>query len=265
MIANELHLHMNKISFLHSGIPRCASPIVSYAEEFPEYLGIHGTGFFARKRDRLVFITARHCLSNAQDEKEVADIAARLQVPYTLDGIKQPTDYVKFTQAQSYRHVSDDLPGQFLDVLILSIEVKKESKQDKHLRSRSVKLPPNGQWLEKFSTSSLIQDAFQENAKLPLMVTGYPHNGTATRISDNSEVVSQLVQVSGNMRPGAYLHTLSMRDITWGYDLNGFSGAPVFIRFKNEHGHQYALVGMLITGGNRQAQLIRVGYLTAHV
>src|SRR5882757_5170916 len=85
-----------KVSFLHSGIPDCSWPIVTHAEEQPEFAGIHGTGFFARKERALFFITARHCLSKSADGA-IAAIANRLHIPYSLNVRNtSPSDYVQF-------------------------------------------------------------------------------------------------------------------------------------------------------------------------
>ena len=251
-----------RISFLHSGLPDCISPIVSHADGYPDVVGVHGTGFFARKGNSVIFITARHCLTN-NNEDDLSDIASRLRVPYVLDGFKNSKDdFVSFDSIYSFRHQSIDIPGIFVDFVILTIIAERGTWQDKRLRSRAVKLPPTGNWLDEFARARIVEQAFLNGGRIPMVTIGYPHVGTQTEISVEGGIVTQSVVASGVLRSGAYPHTMSMADITWQHDLNGFSGSPVFLVFRNEDGIQYALAGMLIVGGNHRAQFIRISQIT---
>jgi hypothetical protein len=51
-------------------------------------------------------------------------------------------------------------------------------------------------------------------------------------------------------------------DVSWDGDLNGFSGSPVILEFKSEDGRNYALAGMLVSGGAKKAQFIRISLIT---
>lgn len=254
--------HEQNISFLHSGLPNCISPIVSHIAEIPEFQGIHGTGFFARKADNIFFITARHCLTK-DPQADIADIAGRLHIPYELTGYKSSQkDYVQFASIYSFTHESDEIPDKFVDQVILEVDVQKKSKQHKHLLSRAAKLPPSGDWFDNFTRQGLVEQAFLNGGKIPIIVIGYPVEGTATKITDDGEIISQAVKMSGNLVPGLFPHTMSMIDITWKHDLNGFSGSPAFIQYRSHNGPQQALVGMIILGGNYRAQFIRISQLS---
>jgi hypothetical protein len=61
------------------------------------------------------------------------------------------------------------------------------------------------------------------------------------------------------LRPGIIPDSMTMSDITWDGDMDGFSGSPVFLVFADQDGPRYALVGVLTRGGNQRGQFIRVG------
>jgi hypothetical protein len=251
-----------KVSFLHSGIPDCSWPIVTHAEELPEFAGIHGTGFFARKDHALFFITARHCLSKRAND-DIAAIANRLHVPYSLRTFSaSPNDYVRFESICSYRHNSSEIPGTFMDIVVLQPNVKPSSWQEKHLRSRAAKIPPRGEWLDKIAHAVTSEGGPVSGGSVPMVALGYPVNGTSTEVIQAPyEIVTQRVVISGLLRKGTYPHTLSVVDLTWEHELNGFSGSPIFARLKDKNGPQYALAGMLVTGGKRKAEFIRISQI----
>jgi V8-like Glu-specific endopeptidase len=252
----------SRIALLHSGLPDCASPIVSHADGHPDILGMHGTGFFARKGNAVIFITARHCLGSGNEE-DLSEAASRLRIPYILNGVKKSDrDFIEFDSVYSFEHQSSDIPGSFVDFVILTITVKPGTWQDKRLRSRAAKLPPTGNWLDEFARTRISQQAFLNRGIIQLVTVGYPRYGTQTEIDDLGDVVTQSVVACGTLGPGVYPHTMTMTDITWQNDLNGFSGSPVFLSYRSENGIQCALAGVLVAGGNRQAQFIRINQIT---
>ena len=111
-----------QISFVHSTYPtNCVSPNLISAQGIEEFPGFGGTGFFARRGDDVFYVTARHCLTKKPND-DIASLAARLHIPYTLTSSTQTTnDYVQFDEVISLKHDSDDIPGQFVDVLVLTI------------------------------------------------------------------------------------------------------------------------------------------------
>lgn len=252
----------SKIPFIHSGVPDCTSPIVSYHSDYPEYVGIHGTGFFARKLDTVVFITARHCLTN-NNQADIADLASRLLIPYVRSGMKLARDdYVEFSDVYSFHHSNPEIPGEYVDLVILRANVATGSKQHKKLMARAVKLPPAGNWFDEFTRNALVQEALLNGGKIPLLVIGYPLDQTATEVTPDKVIQVQKVITAGYLQPGFYPHTMGMNNIVWEHNLNGFSGSPVFIQFRNRKGTpQQALVGMIVAGGNMQAQFIRISQI----
>ena len=255
-----------KVSFLHSGIPDCSWPIVTHAEEQPEFAGIHGTGFFARKERALFFITARHCLSKSADGA-IAAIANRLHIPYSLNVRNaSPSDYVQFESICSYRHHSPEIPGVFMDVVVLQPNVRPGSWQERHLRSRAAKIPPTGEWLDKVAHAVTSEGGIVSGGNIPMVAVGYPVDGTSTEVVQAPyEIVTQRVIISGLLSKGTYPHTMSIVDLTWEHGLSGFSGSPVFARFKDKDGPQYALAGMLVVGGSRKGEFIRISHIAEAV
>lgn len=246
-------------SFTHSGLPDCASPIVTVVPELPDFPGIYGTGFFTRKENKIFFLTARHCLIKSDDE-DLESALSRVQIPYTLSGFKSTTkDYAQVGCAYSFQHKDPEIPGRFVDFVVLKIKTDIGSTSEKKLLSRAVKLPPDGKWLDEYIKSNEVAEFMSKGISLPLIITGYPCE-SANSIVERT-VSSQLTIISGYMNYGKYPHTMTFSDIVWEKSLNGFSGSPVFIRFSNRHGNQYVLAGMVITGGNRQGQFIKVSSL----
>lgn len=75
-----------KFSFVHLTYPTdCVSPNLMSLEGIEEFPGFGGTGLFARRGDEVFYVTARHCLTKLPDA-EIASLAARLHIPYTLAG-----------------------------------------------------------------------------------------------------------------------------------------------------------------------------------
>ncbi len=117
------------ISFVHDAWPaNCISPNLVTAQGVEEYPGFAGTGFFARRGDEVFYITARHCLTKERDA-DIAALAARLHIPHALDATTKTTsDYVQFEDALSLKHDSDDMPGQFVDVLASADRQQKRAR-----------------------------------------------------------------------------------------------------------------------------------------
>jgi hypothetical protein len=260
---------MAKISFLHAGLPNgCISPNILTAEDLEEYPGMAGTGFIARRCDQLFYITARHCLTQ-NHEVDVGVLAAKLHVPFRLEGrIEQTSDYIQFEQALSLKHNSEDLPGKLIDLLVLPISKPKIEKNKKHLLSRAVKLPPTGQWVDSFFEQPIVQEKISNGKGPKFIVIGYPTFGTNSEIiypktsNDSLNIHMQAAKFYGYFAEGSYPDRFKLTEVTWAGDLNGFSGSPVFFAFRNKHGHQYALAGMAVTGGNGMAQFIKISVIT---
>lgn len=244
------------LSFLHDELPDCASPIVSASAVAPDVQGIHGTGFFARRRRNFMFITARHCLGDAVNEVE--SCVGQLRIPFVKNGAKtREEDFLSFDAVFHLPNHNSDVPGKFVDVSILPINVDPESDEEKVLEQRSVVLPPRGNWLTKVQHAMLALDYLTYGIRV--VACGYPLDGTQTEIDMAGTVVNQLVTVFGQLQPGIFPDTMTMAQITWEHDMNGFSGSPVFLMLSDEYGTHYALAGVLCRGGNQQGQFIRIG------
>jgi hypothetical protein len=258
-------------SFVHSGFPKaCVSPNLIVGNDDCEWPGFWGTGFFARRGADLSYITARHCLASAN--LSVEEMAARLHIPYRLNGrTKEEEGCVRFSSSISAKHHSEDVPGEFIDLTVLRVGAPGKDKDRKHLLSRAAKLPPKGAWLRRFAGHPYISDLIRRCEGMQLTGFGYPLVGSATQIEyvdddpTQLEVVTQSVAFRGRLTTGAFEDRLGLAAITWEHDLNGFSGSPVFAEFKNEHGRQCALAGMIVTGGNARAQFLRVDVIAAAV
>jgi hypothetical protein len=257
------------LSFLHAALPDCASPVVSVNDVVPEFQGIHGTGFFARRDRHLMFITARHCLGRTLTEVE--GCVGLLRIPYTMDGLKSSeADFVPFDSVFHLPHTHEDIPGEFIDVAVLPIEVTPGSPEEQSLWQRAVLLPPTGNWLNEFQRAMIQLDGLTHGIRL--IACGYPLDGTQTEIDSEGTVANQQVIIAGSLQAGILPDSMTMADITWDRDMGGFSGSPVFLAFVDEQGPHYALVGVLTRAGNQRGQFIRVGefinpyfaYLASH-
>jgi hypothetical protein len=259
---------MTSISFIHSGYPKdCASInliVEPGLEQFPQR---SGTGFFVKRGKKLYYLTARHCLTKNQFD-DISKIAAKLHVSFYLQGrTTTSADYVSFSEAISLKHDSEEIPGVLIDLVVLSIDLPSREKDRKHLLSRAVKMPPTGEWLDAFMAQDLAQSAIKAGEGITLSGIGYPYDGTATNIdypempSQPIEIVTQQAKFTGHLAEGYSPDRAMLQNVTWDRDLNGFSGSPVFIGFKNRNGRQYALAGMLVTGGNGKAQFIKIGII----
>jgi hypothetical protein len=257
------------ISFIHSGLPiDCISPNLHVDPENEEYQGLAGTGFIARRGRKLFYITARHCLT--KDHKtDVGQFAARLQIPYRLNGKAQSdSDYFLFEHAISLKHDSEDIPGELIDLVILPISQPPSEKTLKHLLSRAVKLPATGEWFDNWFNHSLTQKLITNGAGPELLIIGYPQQGTNSRIEypesrgQTLDIHNQAAMIHGNLGATSYPDRLKIENVIWQNDLNGFSGSPVFLKFRNENGHQFALVGMAVTGGNQQIHFIKISVIS---
>jgi hypothetical protein len=103
-------------------------------EDFP---GFGGTAFFARRGEEVFYVTARHCLTK-QQHIDVTSVAARLHIPYSLTEFTRTTDdYVQFDEVISLKHESDDIPGKFVDVLVMTIHRPADASLDQKLLARA--------------------------------------------------------------------------------------------------------------------------------
>ena len=258
---------MPKISFVHTGFPaNCISPNIVVEDGWEQYPRRLGTGFFARREDKVYYLTARHCLTKDQ-KADIAKIAARLHIPFSLQGsTRKEDDYVEFSSAISLKHDSEDIPGELIDLVVLEVNIPQNGKKRKQLLHRSVKLPPLGVWLDNFVNHSIAKNALDDAQGIVLSGIGYPYEGTETDISypdgQPVEIVTQAAKFAGHLTHGGYPDRLKLEHVTWGQDLNGFSGSPVFVGFKNKHGKHYALAGMLVTGGQGKIHFIKIGIIT---
>jgi hypothetical protein len=249
-------IHLPNRSFLHAKLPDCTSPVVSVSELAPEYQGIHGTGFFARRDQHLVFITARHCLGKTV--QEVEKCVGLLRIPYSMDGEKRSeADFVPFDSVFHLPHRHEEIPGEFIDVAVLPIDLLPGSHEEQMLWKRAVLLPPTGNWLNEYQRAMIQLDGLTHGIRL--VACGYPREGTQTEIDSEGNVVNQQVIIAGSLQPGIIPDSMTMSDITWDGDMDGFSGSPVFLVFADEDGPRYALVGVLTRAGNQRGQFIRVG------
>lgn len=256
-----------RISFVHKEYPAdCISPNLMSIEGIEEFPGFGGTGFFARREDIVFYITARHCLSKLHNV-DIARLAARLHIPYSLTGSTlTTTDYVQFGEVISLKHDSDDIPGSFVDVVVLTINrIAMPSLYDK-LRARSVKLPPSGQWLENFVHHPVAKDDYESGKGILFTAIGFPKDGTASKIEypdgQPVEIVTQSAKFSGYLGRGSGPDRYMLNDVSWQGDLNGFSGSPVIVGFRNGDEGGYALAGMIVSGGAQKAQFIKISLIT---
>jgi|GEM_PF-2512490 len=255
------------ISFTHDEYPAdCISPNLMSIDGIEEYPGIGGTGFFAKRGDEVFYVTARHCLTKQQDI-DVASWAARLHIPYTLtDATRSTTDYVAFAEVLSLKHDSDDIPGRFVDVLVLTIRRPDTPGLYEKLLKRAVKLPPSGKWLDAFVQHPIAKDDVEAGKGIRFTVMGYPKDGTATSIEypdgQPVEIVTQAAKFSGHLGTGTGPDRYMLNDVSWPGDLNGFSGSPVIVGFRDDAGNKYALAGMLVSGGAQKAQFIKISLIT---
>ncbi|MFA8390255.1 hypothetical protein ACEPUD_09055 [Burkholderia ubonensis] len=258
---------MLRISFIHTGFPaNCISPNLLVEEGWEQYPRRLGAGFFVRRADKIYYLTARHCLTKDQDA-DIARIAARLCIPFSLQGnTRTADDYVEFSNAISLKHDSDDIPGELIDLVVLEVNIPQSGKKRKQLLHRSVKLPPLGKWLNDFVNHSITKDALDAAQGIVLSGIGYPYEGTETDINypdgQPVEIVTQAAKFTGHLTYGSSPDRLMLEHVNWDHDLNGFSGSPVFVGFKNKNGKHYALAGMLVTGGSGKIHFIKVGIIT---
>jgi hypothetical protein len=259
---------MTTVSFLHSGCPiRCIALNLLTEEGWEQFPRRLGTGFFARRGTKIYYLTARHCLTKELDA-DIAQVAVRLHIPYFSEGhTLSSDDYVSFDEAISLRHNSPDIPGELLDLVVLSVAEPKSDRNRKHLLSRAAKLPPTGEWLDEFIAHPVALGAVTAGAGITLCGIGYPYEGTQTDItyaddhSEPLEIVTQAAKFTGQLSHGGSPDRLMLNSISWSHDLNGFSGSPVFVGHRTEHGPQYALAGMIVSGGGGRAQFIRISVI----
>ena len=258
-----------QISFVHSEYPAaCASPNLISANGHEAYPGFSGTGFFAKRGNAVFYITARHCLTKDEDGAVVAEAAARLHVPYALEAKTHSTDdYVQFDEVLSAKHECDDIPGSYVDVLLLTVRKPADASLFNILLKRAVKLPPSGEWLDRFIKHPVAKDDFELGNRIRFTVIGYPYHGTASNIDypDGKpvEIVTQAAKFSGYLGKGVAPDRYKLNEVDWSADLNGFSGSPVIVGFRDSDGDKYALAGMIVTAGPQLVQFIRVSWIAA--
>lgn len=254
------------ISFTHTTDPAiCASPNLMTTDGAEEYPGFVGTGFFAKRNDEVFYITARHCLTKDHGA-DISAFAANLHIPYDLVGVTETTrDYVQFDKSLSLRHESDDIPGKFIDLVVLTISRPAEKYLYGKLLNRAIKIPPSGEWLDKFIAHPSVKSDFDIGKGIRFSVIGFPHEGTTSSIEYPDgmpiRIVAQAAKFSGYLGKGTGPDRYMLNEVTWPNDLNGFSGSPVIVQWNKNGTSNYALAGMMVTGGGNRAQFIRISLI----
>lgn len=257
---------MTKVSFAHTDYPiECISANIFVEKDFEDYPYRRGTGFFAKRGRDLYYITAKHCLEK-HDKHSTSDAAARLRIvaQFNKSNIRA-NDYVLFEKMVILK---SQLLGieEIADVLIFPITKFKNNKQREIIFSRAVKIPPTGNWIDELINSPIAQEDIVAERGMSVSSIGYPTSGTATDITNfkdnNDTIVLQAAKFSGDIAISSDDNKLKMTNISWEGDLDGFSGSPVFVGYKNESGKNYALAGMLITGSSRQAHFLKINVIT---
>jgi hypothetical protein len=255
-----------QISFTHPEYPiGCISPNLVTAEGLEQFPGFAGTGFLARREDSIYYITARHCLTKDHNA-DIAKFAARLHIPYALDRATESTnDYLQFGEVRSLRHDSDDIPGRFVDVIVLTVR-DADPLLLELLLERAIRLPPRGEWLDRFVEHPVAKGDFEAGKGIKVTVIGYPNVGTASKIEypecQPIQIHSQSAKFSGFLAKAEGPDRYKLTELDWHEDLNGFSGSPVIVGFRQNGGSQYALAGMLIAGGSHLAHFIRISLIS---
>lgn len=151
-------------------------------------------------------------------------------------------------------------------VLVMTIHRPADSGLYEKLLARAVKLPPNGGWLDNFAQHPTVKADFDSGKGIRFTAIGYPSEGTVSKIEypegQPVEIVTQSAKVDGHLGKGTGSDRYMLNDVSWDGDLNGFSGSPIIVGFKNADGHNYALAGMLVSGGPKKAQFIRISLVT---
>ena len=188
-------------------------------------------------------------------------------VPYRLEGrTSGAQDFIQVNSAIPILQCIDDVFDYRLDLVAYPILEPPRARDRQHLLSRCAKLPPTGDWLERFLTTDVAKNALASGETLLAQCVGYPECVSGTNIKYGiggvgMEISTQLVVASGKVVWSSIEHCLRLEGVTWHDDLSGFSGAPVFARLPSEHGPQFALIGMIICGSSNHVSFIRVGTL----
>lgn len=257
---------MTKISFLHTGYPiECIAANIFVERGFEDHPYMRGTGFFAKRGKELYYITAKHCLE--KHNKHSTNVAAgqlRIVAQFNKSNIKA-SDYVFFEEMIFLKSQSFSDVEEVADLAIFPIRKFKNDKQKKIILSRAVKIPPTGNWLDDLINLPLAKKDIATGNGMLFSCIGYPTSGTATDIlnfkDNNDTVILQAAKFNGSLGISCDDSKLKMSSISWENDLDGFSGSPVFVGYKNEHGQHYALAGMLISGGARQTHFLKINVI----
>ncbi|MFM0158541.1 MULTISPECIES: hypothetical protein [Paraburkholderia] len=257
---------VERASFWHSGIPDCASAMVSWieGEDQRPLPGLHGTGFFVRRGNAIAFVTSRHCLGPLENDYD--EVVKRLAIPY--HGVKRKStgpmlsrDWVRFDSYAIPKvswNTDEFFSGGDLDLAVLKVSTA-DDRATRRLLSRAAKLPPTGDW---FATAFRVNGGrFPGNT----IVQGFPRNGTETSIDyDTANVIVEGATFRGTVTGrGDYPHTWRIefqQEHARLTDLDGVSGSPVFLQWRNKYGMMAALAGVMIRGTFPVGQFIDVSW-----
>ncbi|MFO1233360.1 MAG: hypothetical protein U1E57_09465 [Paenacidovorax caeni] len=166
----------------------------------------------------MFYITARHCLTDK--DANIAALAARLHVPaHSLSINRVYGRLCQFEDALSLKHESDDIPGRFIDVMVLTSVHSKPTQllYNMLLERCTIKLPHDSQLADRFAQHPVAKVDF-DIGRASATVMGYPHNGTASRIEypDGKpvEIVTQAAKFSGFLGKGTGPIFLSSTTLT---------------------------------------------------
>ncbi|WP_243667211.1 hypothetical protein [Pseudomonas brassicae] len=136
------------------------------------------------------------------------------------------------------------------------------------LLERSIRLPPSGEWFNKFINSKIAKTAFDDGDKISLTGMGFPLAEPYSRVvypadeSQLTEINVNAISFKGEIGKGVYADRVKLNGITWPGDMDGMSGSPMFVHFTENGQDAFALAGMLITAGGGTGQLMRIDVLS---
>ncbi|WP_131931451.1 MULTISPECIES: hypothetical protein [Burkholderia] len=221
-----------------------------------DWLGMHGTGFFARLDGYLFLITARHCLGTLGSD--LTATAARLLVPadITSSGMTLSIDTcVNFTHVGLAKASTnfDDYVGADGDMDLACLVASKERHDLYEIAlHRSTDLHSTPELLEKIASCE---------APPKLIVHGFSSTTPDVGIEDNGARLASARLLGTYAGRGRYPHTHKLRITDRGVidDLDGMSGSPIYAKVPPppwSRRNPYILIGMAVIAGGDYLEFI---------
>lgn len=251
---------------IYKTLPDCSFPLIfRHDDQYVPY-GMAGTGFLVMYDSKPFFITASHCLGTNRDQRNISVGRLSLPLSHSLD---ETLPLAEWGEAHATNKMPEGLlPDGAFDLAVIAVDDTRPEVAAA-ISKRAVHLPLTGDFFTKME-HELLKVMPGDMDKLVVEVMGFPSNDTQSGIDyDQQLITTEGVLLRGHIRWNSdFPHTKAIDFLDKHCpvkNLDGVSGAPVFLVLLDGSKFFYTLIGMMIRGADLKGHFITIPWLVKAV